>query len=439
MGAKTLLMISYAFPPNPSAGAVRSERFARYLGEYGWDVEVVTIGARRDLFEDGRRLKTLGDHVHVHFTTTMDPWLRLMHWKTDNFLLRNLRSGLMRLLSFPDHMIFWIPFAVAQGLAIKRKREIGVIYTSGPPHSSHLSGLLLSKLTGIPFVADFRDPWTLNRYHPFHGKRGIEKILLGFERIMEKSVLSGARKVLANTEANRTNLLEAFSWVSEDKVVHLPNGWEEFPSEVYCAEKKEGPLTIVHAGTFYPRFKPYGLLYALAAWRDGQRPPSVPPLKKGDIKIVLLGSRDEETARIISELNINEFVEIRPWVALDEARRIMCQADLLWASLGTGHESSTYIPSKLFEYFAARRPILGFFPEGEAAELIKQTGTGMVFTDDGPSRVICFLAQVCEGRREERESDILGKRRIDILSNYEISAIVKKFAAILDGVIKNCR
>jgi len=57
----------------------------------------------------------------------------------------------------------------------------------------------------------------------------------------------------------------------------------------------------------------------------------------------------------------------------------MCGADLLWASLGTGNESSTYIPSKLFEYIAAKRPIWGFFPEGEAAYLIRETNVGETF------------------------------------------------------------
>jgi len=425
---KNLLMISYPFPPNASAGAVRSERFSRYLGDFGWEVEVITIKPRRDLFEDKQRLSTLGKYVKVHCTKTFDPWLWLIDKRPKNVLLRAIRSISIELFSFPDHMLAWVPFAVKRGLEICKTKQVDAIYSTSPPHSSHLAARILSSLTHKPWVADFRDPWTLNAYR---SKDWIESLLLKIERSLETGVLNRASAVLANTQANRENLLKAFPFLSKKKVIHVPNGWEEFPSKVYRAEKKEDPLTIVHAGTFYPRFKPYGLLYALAAWRDGKRPPGIPPLKKDDIKIVLLGSRDEETARIISELNISEFVEIRPWVALDEARRIMCQADLLWASLGTGKESSTYIPSKLFEYIAAERPILGFFPEGEAERFIKQTGTGLVFTDNDSSVVIrsIYETMCAKGTREPSWF----KPDHKVINVYHITNVTVRLSLILEN------
>lgn len=384
-------MISYPFPPNASAGAVRSERFARYLPLFDWSVEVVTIKPRKDIFEDSGRLERLGRNVKVNFTRTLDPWLRLKEIKPNGLVLRGIRSVLMRIFSFPDHMFLWVPFAVWKGLEICKKRKVDAIYSTSPPHSSHLAARILSLLTQKPWVADFRDPWTLNAYR---GKGFLERFLLKTERILEKGVLKRASVILANTKANRRNLLKAFPFLSEGKVVYLPNGWEEFPKEFYQTEKKGDPLTIVHAGTFYPRFKPYGLFYALAAWRNGERPPDIPPLKVEAIKVILLGARDEETTRIVRELNISELVETRPWVALEEARKIMCQADLLWTTLGTKPESSTYVPSKIFEYIAANKPIIGFFPLGEAESLIRKTGTGVVFTSDNPEPILRFLDQI---------------------------------------------
>jgi hypothetical protein len=431
---KNLLMISYPFPPNASAGAVRSERFARYLPQFGWAVDVVTIRPRKDMFEDRARLDSIEENVCVHFTQNLDPWLWLRKMNSKDLVLRYVRSALMRLFSFPDHMLLWVPFALRKAFEICKRKKIDVIYTTSPPHSTHIAGLLLSKWLRKPWVADFRDPWTLNAYRE---ESLIDTLLLKAEKIMEKSVLRNASVILANTRANQKNLLMAFSFLDEKKVIHLPNGWEEFPSEVYRAEKKEGPLTIVHAGTFYPKFKPYGLLYALAAWHDGKRPPGIPPLKKDDIKIVLLGSRDEETARIISELNISEFVEIRPWVALDEARRIMCQADLLWASLGTGKESSTFIPSKLFEYIAAKRPILGFFPEGEAERFIKQTGTGLVFTDNESSVVIrsIYETMCAKGTREPSWF----KPDHKVINVYHITNVTVRLSLILENALQSHR
>jgi glycosyltransferase involved in cell wall biosynthesis len=130
-------------------------------------------------------------------------------------------------------------------------------------------------------------------------------------------------------------------------------------------------------------------------------------------------------------MKLEDIVSIRPWVSVAEARQAMQAADLLWASLGTGPESRTFVPSKLLEYIAAGRPILGFFPEGDAAELIRATGTGRVFTDDRPAPVIDTLSAMLDlapGRtpewyRPDREAiesyriDSIGGRLADILEN----------------------
>ena len=422
-------MISYPFPPTASAGAVRSERFARYLSEMGWQIEVVTIKPRSDLFEDNDRVHNFSKNVTIHPTNTFDPWLMLIDKRPKNIFIRAIRSLLMRIFSFPDHMTTWIPFAVKAGLKICKNKHIDAIYTTSPPHSTHLAVLILSRIKKIPWVADFRDPWTLNAYR---GNNGLDKLLMKIEKIMEKTVYVNSSAILANTKANRKNMLEAFSFIKKDKVVYLPNGWEEFAeNDIYEGGKNE-QLTIVHAGTFYPKFKPYALFYALSAWRKGDHPKTILPLNKSNIQIILLGARDETTKKLIVELGLEEFVIIKPWVAQAEAQKYMCQADLLLASLGTGKESATYVPSKLFEYIAAGRPIIGFFPEGEASSLIKKTGTGKVFTTDDSAPVIDFLSKLIF--REEKCTEYFSKNNYTI-TGYHIKSITAKLDRILESLV----
>lgn len=418
-------MISYPFPPNPSAGAVRSDRFARYLPEFGWMVDVITIKPSHELYEDRALLDALGINVKVRFTSTIDPWMRLRDKRPRSILLEGLRSILMRFFSFPDHMLLWVPFAVTEGIKIVNKKPIDAIYTTSPPHSTHLAGLILSQLKHKPWIADFRDPWTLRAYR---GKSLVEAFLLKIERIMERIVLKKAYIILANTKANRRNLLKAFPCLKADKVIHLPNSWEEFPKGAYKVKKNE-LFTIVHAGTFYPIFKPYALLHALAAWRNGKHPPDIPPLGP-DIQVILLGSTDAETKRVIHDLGIDDIVMIRPWAALEDARKTMCQADLLWTSLGTEKESSTYVPSKLFEYIAAKRPIFGFFHEGDAAELIRNTNTGVVFTSDEPIPIIKALWRAI---RDKKKNGIPYSPNEEIVNEYYARNIVVKLASILNA------
>jgi len=425
---KHLLLISYPFPPNSSAGAVRSRRFAQYLIDFGWRISVVTIKPRQDNSPDSEQLDHLNDLVEIHRTSTIDPWLQLIK-KTPRFLLlRIVRSILMRIFSFPDHMLLWVPFAAQEGLSIGRRTEISVIYTTSPPHSTHLAGLILKFFSGKPWIADFRDPWTLNA---FKSEAWIDRILLKIEKHLEKKVMKHTSCILVNTVANRNNLLAAFPEISPDKVVHLPNGWEEFIHIPDTETRDDNTLTIVHAGIFYPVFKPYALLHALASWRNGDQPAGIPPLNGQSIRLTLLGAKENEV-NIVKDLGLEDIVQLKPWVPQSEAQKIMSQADMLWVSLGTGKESSTYVPSKIFEYIAARKPIIAFFPEGDSADIIRKTNCGIVFTGDEPQPIISYLDKMIKMKQDGMPLEY--KPNESELNSYKISCIVQRLSGIMDKV-----
>ena len=415
-------MISYPFFPNPSAGAVRSGRFARYLTECGWQVDVVTIKPQGGGTPSG---EFVCKGVDVHRTDTLDPWLNLSKNVPENIVLRGIRSILMKIFSFPDHMLLWLPFALRKGLDICKTHQIDVIYTTSPPHSTQIIGYLLSKITGIPWVSDFRDPWTLNAYK---GTSRIDNLLLQFSVLIEKAVYKRADRILVNTLANRRKMIAHFPMIPERKIVYLPNGWEPFGAGIYKGTpNSKDTLTIVHAGTFYPRFKPYALFHALSCWKKGTCASDLPPYPKDAIRVLLLGSNDSVTRRLIEELHLEDIVQIRKWVKQEEAWKNMCQADMLLATLGTGTESATYIPSKLFEYIAAKKPILGFFPEGVACDLIRDTQTGVVFTRDDPVPVIRFMDSMI---MHKRSTGIPYSPDTDVVMSYHITNRVRELSDI---------
>jgi len=429
MNLKNLLMISYPFPPNPSAGAVRSERFARYLAGHGLDIDVITIKPQQNRTVND--LELFGKKITIHRTRTIDPWLWLSNRIPKNILLRGIRSVLMRLFSFPDHMLLWLPFALCCGLKICKEKKVCAIYTTSPPHSSQIIGHFLSKITGIPWVADFRDPWTLNAYK----KDGfVAHILFRIAAVMERAVYKQANVILVNTKANRLNLINTFAFVKSSKVVYLPNGWEAFPEryKIQNGQEHDNTLTIVHAGTFYPYFKPYALFYALALWKKGDPARDIDPIKKDEkIRLLLLGANDSTTINLIKHLEIEDIVHIKKWVVQSEAQQSMCHADLLLATLGTGKESSTYIPSKLYEYIAAEKPILGFFPEGVASNLIKETNTGFVFTCDDPEPVIKFLKQMILKKQNDGIPYSPNEMNVE---EYRIDNNIEKLVKIIDSL-----
>ncbi|MGD9897742.1 MAG: glycosyltransferase [Calditrichaceae bacterium] len=429
---KHLLLISYPFPPNASAGAVRSERFARYLSADGWLVNVVTIKPRSDNYTDDDRFDELKKRFAIHQTETLDPWVRVRGWNPDSFVLKKLRSLLMYMSSFPDHMFFWIPFVVREGMRINKKNNIDVIYTTSPPHSSHLAGLILSKILKKKWVIDFRDPWTLNADRK--NITGLKLYLLKIESYLERKVLKNASLIISNTKSNMVNLQKAYPSITADKTVLLTNGWEKYPENEKSCEGGSA-FRIVHAGTFYPRFQPYALLNAISEWLHLNKKDE--PGNSENLKIILLGANDPDTLSKIGELGLREVVEILPWTSQDEARKVMQNADLLWATLGTGREASTFIPSKIFEYMAAEKPIIGFFPEGEACSLIRETGTGMVFTTDETRPVIEFISQMKLAKESGVKANLLPERNGGKIDDYQIKNIAGKFSDFLHELTKS--
>lgn len=420
---KRLLMISYPFPPNASAGAVRSQRFAHGLRDHGWEVEVVTIKPNDACPQDPPDDAPAEAALTVHHTATLDPWLWLSGKKPRVLPARAARSLGMKLFSFPDHMTLWIPFALNAGMRAHRRRSFDAIYTTSPPHSTHLAGAALAAMTSRPWIADFRDPWTQNTYRSsvFSGK--FQRFL---DKRMEETVLRRAAVVLANTRLNRANLLRGFREIPEDKIVHLPNGWEDSPATEGLPVTANGPFTVIHSGTFYPWFEPYGLLRGAAVWRRRQAGSDASRLR-----IILLGSHETATERAVDELELRDIVDIRPWVPLEEARRIMQDADVLWATLGTGAAAAGYVPSKLLEYVGARKPIWGFFPDGEAADIIRSTSAGTVFTSENPDDVAAHIAAAIE--RKARFDWPRISEAGPALDAYRLNSVVDRFAGLLDS------
>jgi len=424
---KRLLMISYPFPPNASAGAVRSLKFAKYLPDFGWETDVITIHPRVDAVTNWASTDQESRRFNVFRTKTIDPWLFFSRRNYQFVIFRLFRSLMMRLFSFPDHMGLWIPFAVRRALAQIHKQKYDAIYTTSPPHSSHIAGLIISRMSNLPWIADFRDPWTQNAYRR---NDFMERFLFHIEKLLEVSVYKNATVILANTESNRRRIMHDFAWLSKDKVVLLPNGWIEFASNK-MKKPQAKKFEILHAGSFYPKFQPYGLLKAIAAWRKGEIASAVGGFPENKVSIRLLGVKDEVTRNIVKNLELEDIVTIEGWVPLNSAREFMCGADLLWATLGTGNESSSYVPSKLFEYFAAKRPIIGFFPEGDAAELITKTGTGTVFSSDAPEPIAYFLKNAIN----DKEKDNIAYHPNELnLQAYHIHSIVKRLSGILDSI-----
>jgi hypothetical protein len=174
---KKILVIDERFP---STGGSRTEKFVKYLPAEGWEPIVLSIDqAGKNPFYDEILQKYTSSDIKLYGTGTLPDFSIL-----EKLNMGRLGNILNRLLYIPDVTVNWIPFALTQALRIIRKEKPVVIYSTSPSEGIHLIAVLVKKLSGLPWVADFRDLWTRYalRYKP------LTPVHNYFNRFIEKKI-----------------------------------------------------------------------------------------------------------------------------------------------------------------------------------------------------------------------------------------------------------
>lgn len=379
-----MLMVAYVFPPIAYVGTYRTIRFCRYLPENGWIPHVLTIEETSDLDNDYGLLDRLPEEIKIYRTKTIDFW-RI--WKkreagktpvgsskkdsarniekaiiTDHpslfqKLKQKMKDFIWALLTTPDHMVFWLPFAVLRGIKIMREEKCDVIYTTSPPHSEQVIGYFIAKIFRKKWVADFRDPMLdSSGYSPSRFRYFVDSFL-------EKLVVRNADKIIIISQDYLEKMKVRYSWAT-NKFLVLPNGYDP---DIYATAPVEifDKFTIIYAGTFYANRKPDFFLRGLHDWLAGR------PEIRNQVQVKFFGMESSEANQIIETLQLQDVVQVIGLIPQDELIPKQKGADLLLLIIGFDPESRGTVTSKVFEYMACDRPILAIIPDGDAANILE--------------------------------------------------------------------
>jgi hypothetical protein len=448
---KKVLLIAYAFPPMSYAGVFRTLRFCKYLPQFDWQPLILTIKENPYHNKDYSLMEQLPKNVKVYRTSTIDPakWYSNRaqakksiigsdgqeHTKGNlinnvfqkSNLIKRIKRFLFNFVSFPDHMIFWIPFALIGGIKILMKEKPDVIYTSSPPHSSHLIGLILSKLFRKPWVADFRDPWVDSDYLKQFLKSNI---YMQISICLEALVVRNATRVLLNTDFNRDAVLQRYHSLDQGKLQTLTNGfdYDDVRGVVPQDNKK---LTITFTGTFYSYFKTDLFLNGLKLWVEEAGLNNV----LNRFQVLFVGGKNPEVEMMIKERNLSNIVRYISFVPKKKAMEICMASHVLLLMLGFNEGSKGILPSKIFDYFLCKKPILAIAPEGEVAKLVKESRTGHVISEDNPKLIAQVIDNEYKKFIEKGELDYLPDW--SVIERYGAQFLNKRLATIFDEIEKD--
>ena len=402
--ARTVLVVSYHYPPAATPGSRRAATLAIELAARGWNVVVLTATP------DAAAGPRTGGLTVVRTTPRRGR-------AGSGEIARPLASRipLLKLITgFPDR---YAPWGAALGAVLPRlvrEYRVDVVLSSSPPHSSQFAIAVTRSFRRFPWVADFRDPWTCPH------RRGLSWPSGPIQRHMERFVVRRCDRVLANTPGNRAALLAAMpelSGAGAGKVDVVTNGFDDamLAAPAAGSAQREG-ADLTYVGEVYPgMLETYCRALALIREEGGMALP----------RLAIYGHVSSSERRLVTAAGLDAQFDYRGVVDHEESVEAMRAARRLLVLLPRGDGWRSCVPSKVYWYLAARRPIVAIVPAGDTSALVRETGAGWALDDDNPARVAARLREILNPARSEEEPMATGVER------FAMSAIVGHVERIL--------
>lgn len=426
-----VLIVTYYWPPSGGSGVQRWLKFVKYLPTFGYVPIVLTVDENKASYPqiDNSLEKDIPVGVTIERTNTFEilnlykkvspekeiPYGGFSDEKNPS-LFQKISRFIRGNFFLPDPRKGWNSYAYKRACELIEQENIKTVITTSPPHSTQLIGLKLKKRfsSSIQWLADFRDPWTDIHYYK---KMYPTFVANAINKSYERKVLKNADKIIVTCKATRDSFLSKSTKLSKDKFAVITNGFDE-DDFVDVKQNKLDKFTITYLGILYNTNDIKSLLSAFSAMEN-----------KVNCCLRFVG-HSGIIASEIEKFNLQAYTEILPHVKHSEAVQLMADSSVLVLLVPKKDKSSAFLPGKLFEYLAARRPILGIAPEdNEVCEIIAQCDAGASFNYNDIEGMLAFL----QNKKQEWES----KRICEVKNDKYLQFSRRELTQELDCFIKN--
>lgn len=458
---KKVLIITYYWPPGGGAGVQRWLKFVKYLPEFNWQPVIFTPENGEMPVTDNSLLKDIPKGTEVIRTKIWEPYSIYKKFIgagnekiNTGFLTEKKKPGLAEKVSvwmrgnffIPDARCFWIKPSVKFLSSYLEKNKIDAIVSTGPPHSMHLIAMEISEKFNIPWVADFRDPWTNIDYYK-------DLMLTAYadanHHKLERQVVTKATRVVVVGKTMK----EDFEKQYNRKVEVITNGYDSddvgtgagsrqsaigsLQSEAESRHDAAGSrqleqlklvnhFVIAHVGTLVRSRNPEALWKAIAATVKTNSEFA------GLLQIRLTGKVDIAVRNSLQDSGLEKFVTYIDYLPHDQVICEQQQASVLLLVLNNTPNAKGILTGKLFEYLAARRPILCIGPpDGDAAEIINETKSGQTINFNDQSEMDLAIADLYS----KFKSGTLNVKGSGV-EKYSRKALTGEMVKVLEGLLK---
>jgi len=427
---KKVLIITYYWPPSGGSGVQRWLYFSKYLRKFGWEPIIFTAANADYPVIDPSMEAEIPPNLEVIQQSIWEPYTiykqlvgikrekglapNIIQTKQKRSLLHSASVFLRGNFFIPDARKFWLRPSVGNLTNYLAKNPVDLIVSTSPPQTPHLIALSLKKKFNIPWIADFRDPWTNISYFnelkltPFAKRK---------HQNLEREVLQTADKILTVS----WQWAEDFKELGAKEVAVITNGFEasKRQNNSNLKNKKTDHFVISHIGMLSEKRNPVHIWEAIKSAINNE------VINK---KIILrfIGNVEPTIIQQLKDIGLGDHLEYPGYMTREEAFEEMCMSDLLLL-IGIPGEKGV-VPGKFFEYLQAKKPILSISPEeSDVSKLIKELtcGENVDYTNQKGSMELVRTMLVNSTTYQVKE---------EVIQQFSRKSLTKNLAALFDKV-----
>lgn len=447
-----VLMAAYYFPPLSGSGVFRSIKFAKYLSLFDWEPMVISTDRPPEgwKFSDDSQLKEIPegmkvvripDGISTGRETSLDnnrvqailDFLRgVLRFspEADRIFARLLQSreGIMQLLTFPCGALAWA-YDVTQ--YIEKYVDLDrfeVVYTTSGPSSAHLIGFYLKQKYGIPWVADFRDPWTFNPYGaPYNPANPGQRLLFELESVL----LHGADCSLT-IESSLVRSYEEHFDLGKGKVISITNGYddEDFVA-LQVPQVRTDKFTINYSGLLYTQQRSVTpVLIAIQQLRDEKK------IDLSKLRFRIVGGAERSNLESAGQYGLTRIIEHTGYLSHTQALQANLDANLLLLLVGDEPKFKPIYTGKVFEYLRSGRPILALAPkDGVVDRVLRASGHGEAYLSTQIPKIKAMILREYQKWERGKEQELLHS---PVIERFERKALTQQLSDVLFSVVNHC-
>jgi hypothetical protein len=440
----SLLFVSIDFPPARTSGIYRPVFFTRYLIEAGWKVTLLTGASHLSTVMDESLFREI--HPELDIVRASAPMPRAITGKVYEKYRKattaggtaakpplkiRLFMGLKRyflspafrvvdnFLLIPDNYIIWAMKNLWKSYRIIRNQNVTHLLVTSPPQSVQIMGLILSYLTGVRYITDFRNSWTDNQPYEYIIREKIEKSI-------ERRVLKRSKAVINMSSGDVDRLLARMPDFPREKLHVVTNGYNErdFADCRETATTSNGPLTMLYVGTMYAH--------------SGDSTAAALKILAGkgytaaDFELTVIGFADQSFETLVDEYGVGGMVVNRGFLNHDDLMKEYHRYDVMYLLTGgTAYYHRGALPGKIFEYMRLGRPILHVGIEGTTHDMLKPCGLEIFAPLDDPAEIAARMKALLE---QKRASTLAATPNRPYIQSYEWRHLAQTMDDIISGV-----